>query len=440
MSNVESITRKVLSGDEVEILNAHGPYSMAVWRSGDIEIGNEEGLKGRSAFFIKRIREAITKNFTMDEIKTFSILDVGCNDGWVLQQLNDLPFVRMVGIEPREKNIAKGRKVREILNIPSKAEYKVGDIETLGDEMFDIVICAGVLYHVESIPTSLRQIRKICKRMLFIESRCISSEYTTEKLKHEIEMRDVVYQYKDKLCGLTAQKFETAYNDGSAKEFCIVNIPTVESLIMYLDILGFDNIQIVADVKSYRTAVWKSKRPLNGVCMAAFLDPNKKKTVSDELAWITEYEKGLEATVLNENLIKPLYDYFCKGNIKAGFSLSSLGAFLYLKSPDWLAGLFGSLLKFRHKGKYELEIIKNLRYSPRDKVGLEYGKILFAKEDYKSSASILKDVTTQLNADWRAVYRSFSLLSQIYKKLGLGNEERRYRELYLNCNSRISVK
>ena len=42
------------------------------------------------------------------EIKDFSILDIGCNDGWVLHQLSDLPFKKMVGIEPREKNIEKG--------------------------------------------------------------------------------------------------------------------------------------------------------------------------------------------------------------------------------------------------------------------------------------------------------------------------------------------
>ncbi len=429
-----------LSRETIESINAYGPYSMAVWTSGDVQIGNEEGLKGRSAFFTKRIRETILKNFTLDEIKTFSILDIGCNDGWVLHTLSDLPFAKMVGIEPREKNIAKGQKVREILNIPNRVEYKIGDVETLGDEMFDIVICAGVLYHVESIPNALRQIRKVCRKMLFIESRCISSKYLTKKLKHEIEMRDLVYQYKDKICGLTAQKFETSYNDASAKEFCIVNIPTAEAFILYLDFLGFENVEVVADPKSYKTAVWKRKRPLNGVCIAAFLNSEKKKSISEESSWIEEYESGLEKTVLKKEFVKPLYEYYCLGNVGSGLLLHSFNTFLYLKSSNWLAGLFGSMIRFWHKGKYELEIVKNLRYKPHDKLCLEYGKILYAEKEYESAISVLKNVTMEVNADWRAVYRSFYLLSQIYEKLGLPDEANRYKRLYLNCNPKAPMK
>lgn len=440
MKSVESKTNNNISNKEIEILNAHGPYSMAVWTKGNIKIGNEEGLKGRSAFFTKRIRETILENFTIDELKTFSILDIGCNDGWVLHELSSLPFARMVGVEPREKNIAKGRKVREILNIPSKVEFKIGDVDTLGDEIFDIVICAGVLYHVESIPSALRQIRKVCRKMLFIESRCISSKYITTKLKREIEMRDVVYKYKNETCGLTAQKFETSYNDGSTKEFCVVNIPTVESLIMYLDILGFESIKVAADPESYRNAVWKNKRPLNGVCIAAFLNLNKQESVSEESFWINEYERGQERTILDEKFVKPLYNYYRFRKIELGLFLRSLNTFLYLESPGWLADLFGSMIKFWHKEKYELEIIKNLRYSPRDKLSLEYGKILYAKQEYENAISVLKNVTTRVNADWRAVYRSFYLLSQIYEKLGLNSYRNRYKELYLRCHSKTSIE
>jgi len=431
---------KELSSQQIELINSCGPYSMAVWTSGDMQIGNEEGLKGRSAFFTRRIRETILKKFTLDEIKTFSILDIGCNDGWVLHTLSDLPFAKMVGIEPREKNIAKGQIVREILNIPNRVEYRIGDAETLGDEMFDIVICAGVLYHVESIPSALRQIRKVCRKMLFIESRCISSEYITKKLKHEIEMRDLVYQYKDKICGLTAQKFETSYNDASAKEFCIVNIPTVESFILHLDFLGFENVEVVTDPKSYRNAVWKRKRPLNGVCIAAFLNSENKNTISEESSWIEEYASELEKTVFKKEFVKPLYEYYCLGSFSFGLLIHSFNTFLYLKSSDWLAGLFGSMIRFWHKGKYELEIVKNLRYKPHDKLCLEYGKILYAEKEYESAISVLKNVTMEVNADWRAIYRSFYLLSQIYKELGLPDEANRYKRLYLNCNPKAPMK
>ena len=184
-----------ITKNQIEELNANGPYSMAVWHSGDVSVGNEEGLEGRSKYFMKLIRESILKNFSVDELKEFSILDIGCNDGWVLHQLSDLPFKKMVGIEPREKNIDKGRKVREILKLKNSVEYRVGDIESLEGEVFDIVICAGVLYHVESIPLALRKVRESCSKMVFIESRCISSSYITPELKAEIELRDEFFNW-----------------------------------------------------------------------------------------------------------------------------------------------------------------------------------------------------------------------------------------------------
>ena len=58
-----------LTKEQIEELNANGPYSMAVWNSGDVSVGNEEGLTGRSEYFMKLIREAILKNFTKEEIR-----------------------------------------------------------------------------------------------------------------------------------------------------------------------------------------------------------------------------------------------------------------------------------------------------------------------------------------------------------------------------------
>jgi ubiquinone/menaquinone biosynthesis C-methylase UbiE len=433
--SVESIPK-----EEVESLNAHGPYTMAVWSAGDIHVGNEEGLQGRSAYFTRRIRETILENFTHEEIESLSIVDVGCNDGWVLHELSDLPFAQMVGIEPREKNIAKGRKVREVLGLENRVEYRLGDVESLGDECFDVVLCAGVLYHVESIPTALRQLRRICRRMLFIESRCMSSGHMTKALQHEIEMRDLVYQYKEKRCGLTAQKFESSYHDGSAREYSVVNVPTADSLYMYLDLVGFDRIDVVADPESYRADVWGKKRPLGGVCMAAFLSEEKSDAVqaddssmtSREEAWIREYEGGLARTVLSKDLVEPLYQYFCQGEFSVRLLTGALMVFLYLRTPAWLSARIGSLIG--SQDKYELEIIKNLRYSPSDKLSLEYAKLLYAERDYQRALPVLRSVTTKVNSDWRAVYRSFWLLFLTHKELGSVDEAERYKSLCLNCN------
>ena len=86
------------------------------------------------------------------------------------------------------------------------------------------------------------------------------------------------------------------------------------------------------------------------------------------------------------------------------------------------------------------QIVKNLRYNPCDKLCLEYGKILYAEKEYESAISVLQNVTMKVNADWRAVYRSFYLLSQIYKKLGLEDEADQYKGLCRNCNPKFPIE
>ena len=428
-----------ITKSQIEELNANGPYSMAVWESGDVSVGNEEGLKGRSAYFMNLIREVILKNFTREEIKSLSILDIGSNDGWVLHQLSDLPFAKMVGVEPREKNIAKGRKVREILKLKNSVDYRAGDIESLGEKQFDIVICAGVLYHVESIPVALRNIRNICNKMVFIESRCLSDGHMTPGLMAEVEMRDLVYQFKEKQCGITVQKFESGYHDGSAKSATIVNVPSVDSLLMNLTLLGFENVDVMADPETYRNSVWQEKRPLSGVCITATVNQSSKLMIEEETKWIDEYEKGLENEILPRDLVEPLYKLLVLKDSSVVFTGSLEKLHQYVLSNGEKAETVQDLLVAPHNGKYAVEIVQNLRYSPGDKITLEYGKLLKSEGMLEEALEVLKGISSKLNADWRAVYRSFHLLFHIYQELGKLTDAEKYRGLCLKCNYKFPV-
>jgi len=428
-----------ITPQEIEVLNAHGPYSMAVWSANGLSIGNEEGLQGRSAYFTQLIRKALLEAFSLDELKTFSILDVGCNDGWVLHQLSDLPFAKMVGLEPREKNVRKGKVVRQILKLENRVEYRCGTLESLGSEIFDIVICAGVLYHVESIPLVLRQLKNCCGRFLFLESRCISSNFLSPQLRDQIEMRDLVYQFKRPIFGITAQKFESAYHDGSARETTIVNIPTSESLLMHLEILGFDEIRVVADPKTYRAAVWKDRRPLDGVCITARVSQAGPAARFDEAEWIHKYEVALRDTILPRKVVDPLYRYLAGNKMSYQLSFQWIVILLYIVSPPRLSGFLMKLLPACARNETELEIIRNLKYSPVDKTTLELGKILEAEGELTKAVSVLRQISAKLNADWRAAYRAFFLLSRISAALGASADAERYLNLCLTCNPKYPV-
>jgi len=89
----------VLGGEAVELANAHGPYTHGTWAGTSVAVGNEEALAGRGAFMAAHIKGAILARFTPDQLRGMTLVDVGCYDGWLTCQLEDLPFARLIGIE-----------------------------------------------------------------------------------------------------------------------------------------------------------------------------------------------------------------------------------------------------------------------------------------------------------------------------------------------------
>lgn len=418
----------------IELINSYGPFNHSIWQANDLRITNEEGLSGRVDFLTRSIKKTIVKNFTISNLKKMSIADVGCYDGWMLHQLSQLPFSKMIGIEPRERNIMKGKKIRQILGIKTNVKFRKGSIDSLGKECFDIVLCIGTLHHVESIPSALRKLDSICRKMLILETLCLPSKYITDSLIQDMELKDVIYQDEKKKCGVTGQKYESSYYDGSASETTIVSIPTIESLFMYLDVLGYEQIKIVAYPSDFAKVMRENKRPSQEVLLYAIKNPKKRKDES-VLENIKNYERGMIETIISSQHILPLYDQYCLQKKRISTSSSTKRIAEYI---DWKQKRTSSFKKYFRK-KYEIEIIENLRFNPADKIAFEYAKILYIQKQYDESIKVLKTITHKINADWRSVYRSFYLLAKIYKKLGKIKESQHYVKLCKTCHPNFSL-
>jgi hypothetical protein len=420
-----NIPRHDLTAQEIEDLNAYGPYNHAVWQGRGVVISHEESLAGRAQFLADLFRKTLTSSFSAEEMAQLTLVDVGCYDGWLLDQLSDLPFKRLVGIEPRQRNIDKGNKAREILGIRSRAEFRVGSIESLGTEMFDIVICTGLLHHLESVGEALRALGAICRRKLFIETMCLFSHHMTPEFITEMEMKDIAYFGRKPLCGLSGHRFESNYYHGSAIRSGIVTIPTLSTLKMFLEQMGVRRVEVLAKPGQYWSG--KVKRPAPACCLVADFPPEKEAVpLSDR---IVEYESGLLNTLLPSPLIEPLHDHFCQGKAKTG-TWAVRWVMAYIEGPNFLSQRFLlPWIRRRWPGRFEWEIIKNLRYAPADKIALEAAKLRYAKGDYRGAIETARSITHHLNADWRATYRAFLLISRAYRRLGEREPAKRYEDL-----------
>lgn len=428
-----------LDADAVELANAYGPYTHGTWAGQDVVIGNEEALAGRGAFMASLIRRAVLDRFTPQQMRTMTLVDVGCYDGWLICQLADLPFARLIGVEPRQKNLDKGRMIRQLLGIETRCEFRQGSIETLGetlaDVQADVVTCTGLFHHLASVADGVARLHAICGKFLFLETLCMPDTIEDERLRDALELKDLPYFFGSQRFGVTGHKLETGYSDGSATQMSVVSLPSVATLQMFLEVQGFDDVQVVADPEAYRQAVPGGWRQFSAACLTAV----KGETANDGSAWIAEYENGLVGTVLPLAVTRDLHARFCLKQEPARSPELARIIHAVLTTTGRARESATRRLRRRVTDRFALELIKNLAFSPQDKIALEHGKSLAAAGRHAEARTVLLQVTRRLNADWRAVYRAFCVLAWLGRATGDAAGASRYDELCLIANPQFPL-
>ena len=122
---------------KIRYLNAYGPYEHGIWNSENGSQDTNLQLAGSMLFFqrsielVEQISNSLLDNFTHKELRSKTICDIGCYDGWILHMLNEkFKFKKAVGIEPRAKNINKVIYARSFYNVKTDVRFKIGTIES----------------------------------------------------------------------------------------------------------------------------------------------------------------------------------------------------------------------------------------------------------------------------------------------------------------------
>jgi SAM-dependent methyltransferase len=120
-----------------------------------------------------------------------SALDVGCGVGDFSKFLSELGF-SVIAVDGREENVTEAkRRYPEI-------SYRVANVENLPvAEMgtFDLVLCFGLLYHLENPFRAIRNLHSLTGRVLLIETMCTPYANTTMELLDEGHCEDQGLNY-----------------------------------------------------------------------------------------------------------------------------------------------------------------------------------------------------------------------------------------------------
>jgi SAM-dependent methyltransferase len=115
------------------------------------------------------------------EMQLRTALDVGCGLGTFAVVLKDLGF-QVLAVDGRQENIEEAQRRHQGI------DFKMGDVEdsmTANLGSFDLVLCLGLLYHLESPLRAIRNLQHATGTAMLIESMCIDEAKPTMLLREE---------------------------------------------------------------------------------------------------------------------------------------------------------------------------------------------------------------------------------------------------------------
>ena len=113
-------------------------------------------------------------------------LDAGCGPGFFAKVLSDCNL-EVRGFDAREVNISQARRRYPNISFETR-DIEDSSVAQLG--VFDLVLCFGLLYHLESPLRAIRHLRKLTGKVLLLESMCIPSEQSVVLLREEPDRDD----------------------------------------------------------------------------------------------------------------------------------------------------------------------------------------------------------------------------------------------------------
>lgn len=189
----------------------------------------------------KMMNEFIHQHFGSTLPESTTAIDLACHQGWFSSQLVKLGFDPVLATDARDNHIADAKLIFEALDQSGKIQTLQSDVHALDANIlgqFDLVLCFGLIYHLENPIGALRKAFSLCKNVCLIETQIAPGQngvvdYGSYRFVKQIEASFVVID----------ETHETHGPEASTQGICL--IPNLEGLIWILKKIGFSRIDVL---------------------------------------------------------------------------------------------------------------------------------------------------------------------------------------------------
>lgn len=185
------------------------------------------------------LETALQAEFGADR-SALSAVDLACHQGWFSAQLAQSGFGRVIGVDARPEHIADAGLIRDALRLPQieLVESDVHALDTRALGTHDLVLCFGLIYHLENPVGALRVGRALTRRMCIVETQVVPGltgwvDYGSYRFVRPLKGS----------FGIIDETGETHGPEASTTGICLV--PSVEALVWIMDRIGFKRVEVL---------------------------------------------------------------------------------------------------------------------------------------------------------------------------------------------------
>ncbi len=175
-------------------------------------------------------------------LKGLRVLDVACNCGGFSVEAIKAGADYVLGIDIVDRYLDQAEFIREALDYDN-LEFRNIDVADLAPDtvgMFDVVLCFGILYHLEDPVRGMKAMSNITKRAMLVDSNLMRPKYGSRFIRNRsLWKMDVVG------VGEVISESTNLWRQGSSCQFA----PTERAVLDLLGFLGFAKVEFLPPVE-----------------------------------------------------------------------------------------------------------------------------------------------------------------------------------------------